>query len=184
MAPKPDLARCAWRKWPIAAALLAGWLGIALTARAAPPEYELKAAFIARFTEFIDWPPAPPDAPFEICVLGASPIEEPLGKLPALMTAKGRPLRVQRIEGPANAANCEILFVPREQSDRLSAVAKGVRGRPVLTVSDGPGETGDDAQVTFYKEGNQLRLTINLRAADQSGLRFSSRLLKIAKVMN
>lgn len=179
-----NLARCAWPKWPVVAALLAGWLGIAFSARAAPPEYELKAAFIARFTEFIDWPPVAQNAPFDICILGSSPIEEPLVKLPALMTAKGRPLRVQHIDSPASAVNCEILFVPRDESSHLPVVTQAVRNRPVLTVGEAPDLTGESALVTFSKEGNQLHLTINLRAAEQSGLHISSRLLKIAKVVN
>jgi hypothetical protein len=177
-------ARFAWHKWPLVAALLAGWLGIAFDARAAPPEYELKAAFIARFTEFIDWPPVAQHTPFDICVLGRSPIEEPLAKLPALMTAKGRPLRVQHINSPSNAVYCEILFVPRDESTHLLAVTEAVRNRPVLTVGEAPDLTGESALVTFYNDGNQLHLIINLRAAEQAGLRFSSRLLKIARVVN
>lgn len=167
-----------------ASVLVAGLLASVASAPilAAPPEYELKAAFIARFTEFIDWPPATGNAPFDICVLGAHPIEEPLAKLPALMKAKTRPLRVRRIETAEAAADCEIVFVPRQEAGRMRDVQRAVEKRPVLTVGDTPGLLAQGVLLNFYNQGERLRFEIHLRAAEESGLRFSSRLLKLATV--
>jgi len=167
-----------------ASVLVAGLLAVVAPTPilAAPPEYELKAAFIARFTEFIDWPPAAGNAPFDICVLGAHPIEEPLAKLPALMKAKNRPLRVRRIDSVDAAPSCEIVFVPRQEAGNMRALQQAVQNRPVLTVGDTPGLLAHGALVNFYNEGERLRFEIRLHAAEEAGLRFSSRLLKLATV--
>lgn len=148
----------------------------------APDEDELKATYIARFTEFIVWPPSADNKPFDICVLGADPIEAPLAKLPALIDVKGRALRVRRIDSTDTATSCEIVFVSGQKAVHMRALQKKLMNLPVLTVGDTPGLIEQGVLVNFYIEGDRLRFKIHLHLAQESGLKFSSRLLKIAKV--
>lgn len=151
-------------------------------AYAASSEYDVKATYIARFTEFVDWPAVADNVSFDICVLGAHPIETPLAKLPALIRVKNRTLQVLRINSIQAATSCAIVFVPSSEASRMRALQKLVQGMPVLTVSDTPGLLAKGSLLNFYYEGDHLRFEIRLRAAEEAGLKFSSRLLKIATI--
>ena len=152
------------------------------SAFAAPSEYDVKATYIARFTEFIDWPTVADNVPFDICVLGAHPIETPLSKLPAIMRVKNRALQVLRIDSIQAATSCAIVFVPSREASRMRALQQLLQGLPVLTVSDTPGFLAKGSLLNFYYEGDHLRFEIHLHAAEEAGLKFSSRLLKIATI--
>jgi hypothetical protein len=60
---------------------------------------------------------------------------------------------------------------------------KAIRALPVLTVSDPKGFSKAAGIVELYVEGGRMRFAINLDAAVHSGLRLSSRLLGLAKII-
>lgn len=49
----------------------------------------------------------------------------------------GRELRVRRINGPDQVAECQVLFIPETEDARVGVVLRWADGLPVLTVSDG-----------------------------------------------
>ena len=59
----------------------------------------------------------------------------------------------------------------------------GIRTLPVLTVSDGKGFAQAGGIIELYVEGGRMRFAINVDATARSGLRLSSRLLGLAKVI-
>ena len=58
-----------------------------------------------------------------------------------------------------------------------------IKTLPVLTVSDGKGFSQAGGIIELYVEGGRMRFAINVDAAERSGLRLSSRLLGLAKVV-
>jgi hypothetical protein len=60
---------------------------------------------------------------------------------------------------------------------------EAIRALPVLTVSDGKDFSQAAGIIELYVEGGRMRFAINLDAADRSGLRLSSRLLGLAKII-
>ena len=71
-------------------------------------------------------------------------------------------------------------------TNRSRYTKNGLRWRdplPVLTVSDGKGFSLAGGIIELYVEGGRMRFAINLDAADRSGLRLSSRLLGLAKIV-
>lgn len=184
-APKSPAARTTNRaqrrlRWNLRAALFL--LAAPALANAEPSEHELKAAYIARFTEFITWPAAAEG--FSICVYGVHPIQAPLEKLPRLMTVNDRPIDVRRIDHPEAAAHCDILFVPAAENAQLPRIRKYTATRPVLTINEIPGLAHAGQLISLYLDGNRLRLEIHLREAEQAGFTISSRLLKLATVVD
>lgn len=165
--------------------LLGGCLGFLVglsSAFATSFEDKLKATYIARFTEFIEWPTSSDNSPFKICILGEHPIEVPLQKLPALITVKGHNLQVQRIDSIQSAMSCAIVFAAKNEASRMGALHQTVQNYPVLTIGDTPGLIAQNVLINFYFEGERLRFEINMQAVRESGLKVSSRLLKIAKI--
>lgn len=175
-------ALCAW----ICAVLCVPWC---TAARADVPDHELKAAVIARLTEFVEWPDvlsgADEDAPsFAICVFGDSPVREPLERLPRLMAVNGRPLAVRPIERARDSTTCDIVFVPAAANAALGAIQAEVHGRPVLLINEIPGAPKHGQIITLYTEHNRLRIAVHLREANDAGLKISARLLKLAEVVD
>jgi len=159
----------------------------ASTAQVRPPsEYELKAAFLFNFAKFVDWPSnsfANPEAPFLMCVLGPDPFGGALdGALRGKVIAE-HPVNVIRVKHVADLAGCQILFVAASESHLLPEILAKLRGHCVLLV----GETDDFASsggaIQFTLEDNRVRFFINPDAVDRAGLKISSKLLALAKIV-
>jgi hypothetical protein len=157
-------------------------------AQANPPgEYELKAAFLFNFAKFIDWPPssfATSQSPFTICVLGRDPFGRVLDdKLQGKMIGD-RPLAIQRLKDKAEARRCQMVFVGSSESSHLAEILESLRGASVLLVGEKNGFAASGGTIEFTLEDNYVRFTINTDAADRAGLKFSAKLLALAKIVH
>jgi hypothetical protein len=145
----------------------------------------LKIEFIERFTRFIDWPPGVLDSQprFVVCIAGNGPIAEYLPRQSAGDKFKGKSPEFRRVHVGDSLNGCHLLFIAPSEATHLPALLTGISRRPILTVADmaGAGERG--VLVNFYREGEHVLFEINLAAADKSGLTFSARLLKLARLV-
>jgi hypothetical protein len=151
-------------------------------------EYKLKAEFIERFTRFIEWPPGSsvrePDIPFDICIAGTNPFGEYLTALARDVKIKNKPVRIVPIKKEQHLEACNVLFITAGEKPHLDEILGKVSETPVLTVGDTPGFAEKGVLINFYRSGNYVRFEINNGAAGRSGLRFSSRLLKLARLVD
>lgn len=175
-----------WRRWVdrlgLALAACLAQLALVAPANATSPEYDLKAAFLARFAEFIDWPQAPEEV-FTLCVYGAHPIQAPLARLPGLVVVKGEPIEVRRVDTVAAATACRILFIPPEALPGFTGDWQRLGAAGVLTVSDSAGAPPPALMINFYHRGGHLRFQVHLNEARAAGLKISARLLKLATIV-
>lgn len=145
-------------------------------------EYDIKAAFLYNFTKFVEWPPTAffdEHSALNLCVLG----EDPFGRsLPEVLgeEAAGRKLVLLRIGKIADPTVCHVLFISRSERRRLPQILAAVRMFPVLTVGDTPGFLDQGGIVNFTLEGSKVRFEISQAAAERTGLRISSKLLRLA----
>ncbi len=150
-------------------------------------EYQVKAAFLVNLLKYVDWPaealPAT-NSPLVIGVQGRDQFGQDLRKAAEGKTINGHPLAIKSI-APAQVspAPCHILFISASEKRRLPAILEKLKSTSVLTV----GETDDFLQlggiINFSRSGRKIRLGINLAAAEQAGLKISSRLLSVAEVV-
>lgn len=161
------LARCA------TAVLAVAWLMHAGPARADEPlEYAVKAAYIAKFPAYVEWPPeafATPTSPVVVCVVGDDPFGPLLDEALAAQQVQGRPMRARRMKSAASESGCHIVF--------LAAGARGEGLRHALVVTDSPGASG---MINFVLRDKRVRFTVDDEAAAQHGLAISSKLLSVA----
>ncbi len=145
------------------------------------PEYKLKAAFLYNFTKLVDWPGSAftnSTAPIVIGVLGKDPFGKELDNLIAGRRVKGRRLQTARFNFIEEITNCQVLFISESERRKLAPLFEALQGRPILTVGDMNGfETR--GMITMVKTNDTIDLRINLRAARQAGLQFSSRLTRL-----
>jgi YfiR/HmsC-like len=166
---------------PLLAVVLLAAPGTA-RAQAAAPEYDVKAAFLYNFTKFVEWPA---DAfhddrsSLRLCVLGEDPFGGSLREI-AKEEVAGRRLSVWRASLMSDPTGCQILFVSQSESKRLPQILAAVRGAPVLTVGDTEGFLEKGGIINFVLQGSKVRFEINQDVAEQSGLKISSKLLRLA----
>ena len=171
--------------------LPAAWLSVlllvAMTHALAqdPPSraYQLKAAFLFNFTQFVDWPQqafAAADQPFVIGVLGSNPFGDYLQQVVSGESWRSHPIVVKTFRTTREAAGSHILFITEGASVGMASFRK----KPILTVSDAHDFAERGGVVEFYTVENKIRLRINRRMARQAGLSISSKLLRLADIRN
>lgn len=154
---------------------------------AAPPgEYQVKAVYLFNFGQFVEWPShayETPRAPFVIGVMGEDPFGKTLDDVVRGESLGSRPLIIKRFRDTDDITACNILFIGRNESARLSKALAAVRGRSVLTVTDIDGAERQGAIIVLYNDKNRIRMRINLAEARASQLVISSKLLRPAEVI-
>lgn len=146
---------------------------------ATPDEYEVKAAFLLNFAQLVDWPSGsePADA-LVIGVVGDSGALQTLRKSLTGAEVEGVSVDVRGIEDLASGTLPHMVFVTRD-ADAAGVVASAGR-RAVLTVGETRGFAREGGMINFVRQGKKLRFEINHAAAQAAGLRISSRLLRLA----
>lgn len=152
-------------------------------AAAQPTEQVVKAAFLPKFARYVSWPRAAapgPGQPYRLCVIGRDPFGRILDQAAANEVVDGRPIVVRRFAAPDRAAGaCHLAFVQGRTPTETSRFLLALRGRPILTVTDG--RAGPQrGMVHFTVAGGRVRFFIDDAAAGQHGLAISSRLLALA----
>lgn len=166
-----------------------------LSALAAPPlaaqteiprEYQIKAAFLFNFAQFVQWPAdsfATADEPFRIGVLGQDPFGDFLEETVSGEKIDGHPLIIEHYTKPGDAQDCRILFISRSESGQFVSVLAGLKGKGILTVGDTDGFLADGGMVRFVTEENKIHFKIDLDAVKSDGLVISSQVLRLAKIV-
>jgi YfiR/HmsC-like len=152
-----------------------------------PPDIEVKTAFLFNFAKFIEWPAssfATPQSPFAICVLGQDPFGSILTDTLQGKVIGNRPLALRRLKDKSEARHCQIVFVSSSEIPHLADIIEAVRGENVLLVGETNGFAASGGTIEFTLEDDRVRFAINTDAADRSGLKFSSKLLALAKLVH
>lgn len=154
-----------------------------------PPskEYQIKAAFLFNFTQFVDWPEAslPEDTtPIVIGILGKDPFGSYLEETVRNEKIKNHPLVVQRFQTVADITTCHILYITvKDKKDDLRKIFNALQSKNILTVGDANNFARQGGMVRFYTEDNRIRIRINLNAVKDTELIISSKLLKLADII-
>jgi hypothetical protein len=185
--PRSSARGAALSRWlPMALCMVvAGWCGFAWAASPAA-EYQVKAAYLFNFGQFVEWPPQSyesPSAPFVIGIVGDDPFGKTLDDVIAGESLGGHPLVVKRFRNSEDISACNILFIGRSEAARLEDTIKELQGRNVLTVTDIAGAERRGAIIVLVNENNRIRMRINVAAAKANNLVISSKLLRPAEVV-
>jgi hypothetical protein len=169
----------------VAGAVLVALAVVCAPVRAADEslEYPVKAAFLAKFGSFVEWPAAAfatPASPLQLCVLGEDPFGAALDRAAGGQQAAGRAIEVKRLKAVRADAGCHILYIAPSEAPRIAQVTEALRGSAVLTVSDVKAPAGASGIINFVVKDERVRFDIDDEAAAQNKLSISSKLLGIA----
>ena len=151
-------------------------------ARAA--EAQIKAAFICKFGNYIEWPgreKGGSDAPFVIAAIASDAVAEELTHAAAGRTVNGRPIVVRKLARGDPVDDVAILFVARTHSAALADTLASIRGRPILTITEADDTSTAGSMVNFVVVDDRVRFDIALQPAERSSLKISGRLLTLAR---
>lgn len=158
--------------------------GLAATPARAQSEDQIKAAFLFNFARYVEWPDSAFEsgsAPVRICMAGDDDFASILTQAVGGKSVGDRAVAVVSDVVLADAGTCHILYVGAGLA--VDGVTSSVAGGHVFTVADREGFAASGGIANFIRADNKVRFEINPRAAKQAGLKISSRLLRLAKVV-
>ena len=181
--------RCTSTIRALACALMAGALLLSGDVRGdhGHDEYDVKAAFIYNFAALVQWPASAfpePGGPISLAILGADDFAPHSEEFLVDRTVDGRRIEVTRISTLEEINTHHMIFVSASEDDRILQILKVARERRVLTIGESNVFTRSGGIINFYREGNKIRFEINRLAAEAVGLKISSRLLRLARLVS
>ena len=148
-------------------------------------EYEIKAAFVYRFTHFTEWPAdafKDGDAPIVVALVGEDPFGGALEHAVADKVVNGRRLEYRHYPNAKALDRCHVLFVSGSERQQLARILADARAFGALTVGDSDEFTRDGGMIRFMREDNKVRFEIHRQPVVKAGLRLSAQLLKLARI--
>lgn len=143
----------------------------------------LKAAFLFNFAKFVEWPLDLSPAELSVCVLDDAAVEDALLQLISGAPVPGRVVTLVKGAGNQSLRGCHVLYVGETDPARVAATLDEVKNTPILTVGDGAQFAREGGMIGLFIDDGRMRFAINPDAAQRAGLRFSSRLLSLAKIV-
>ncbi len=150
-------------------------------------EMGVKGAFLFNFARYIEWPEgtfAAPDSPIVFGILGDSAFFEAFRAGAQNKAAGNRGIEIREVESLPEISDVQILFVGASRKADEGKVLAALDGAPVFTISDSEGFAEDGGIAHFFMREQSIRFTINQRAARESGLKISSKLLRFATLVD
>jgi hypothetical protein len=148
-------------------------------------EYQLKAAFLFNFTQFVEWPAgsfSTPKSPIIIGILGSNPFGSYMNELVTGEEVNGRPLVVQHYKTAEEVKACHVLFINIPKQQKPENIIAGLKGKNILTVGESENFIKEGGIIKFSMIDNKIHFQINPEAAKTAGLIVSSKLLRLAEI--
>lgn len=181
-------ARCAGSpprsRVAIALCGLFAWLVPGLAA--ANSEDQVKAAFLFNFARYVEWPEAAFEdatAAIRLCLLSDAAFQQVLSETVSGRSVGRRPVGVETIASLDAAGGCHLLFLDDSAPAEGVAVASRLGELAVFTISDRGGFAAGGGIANFILVDQKVRFEINPSAARRAGLKISSSLLRLAKIV-
>jgi hypothetical protein len=144
-------------------------------------ESQVKAAFLYRFTNYVQWPPsAAPAANLTIAILGDDAVAAELLKLVQTKKSQGTEVRVQLIASVTDDLSAHVLYVSAGYRGDLRTALQALAQKPVLTVTDAPNALELGAILNFVTADRRVRFEVSVASAQRAGIYVSSELLSVA----
>ena len=145
----------------------------------ATSECELKTAYIYQFTKYVNWPKIKKDKKqLIIGVIANEDMVQALSRLNGRLS-QGMKIVVRSITLPKNLGDIDILYLEKGYLTDDNLIIEAVKNH-VLTISDEEDATHKGVIIGLFRSDSRLRFNINLKIADKSSLKLSSRLLSLA----
>lgn len=158
-------------------------LGASVTYADNSNEYQIKSAFLYNLARMVEWPSEGSGTPLVMCFMG----EDVFGNTTegiANKTIRNRPLIFRKKVTLRDADVCHILYISPSERNNIAGIAKALGNRAILTVGDMSDFTDRGGMVNLIQDNERINIEVNLKRTERAGLKISSRLLTLAKIVN
>jgi hypothetical protein len=148
-------------------------------------ERQIKAAFLLKFLGFVDWPPPAfetNETPLRVGLVGADALADDLVQVARRRQINGRPVQVRKLSTSEPPTGLHALFIGRVATAQMADLLALARRQPLLLViADADDATAQGAAIAFAVADDKVRFDVAPAAAEQAGLKISSRLMAVAR---
>ncbi len=147
-------------------------------------EYQVKAAFLYNFINFVEWPQQSlfENSPtINLCIIGDAPFGDALNDFQN-ETVRGKKLII-KYRSADDLRGCNILFLSESEKHHTAKILRSVGKSDVLTVSDTEESARQGIIISFIVEQKKVRFAVNIDAARRAGLKISAKLLRLARIV-
>ena len=134
----------------------------------------------------MDWPEESfqsPDSPFVIGIIGNDPYGIDLEKTIEGKQIKNRKFIIRHYQSLENLSSCHILFIGADIRAWRSQIFNRIKNKCILTVGDDNHFVKEGGMINFVIQKKRIRFEINREAVKQSRLKMSTKLLKMAVII-
>lgn len=149
----------------------------------APTEDAVKAAYLSKLGNYVQWPAhagPPANGRTVIGIVGADEVANKLARMAAVRDPLKGTLAVRRLRNGDPLDNIHILYLGQGYVSRAGAMIEQAAARSILVVTESSDGLAQGSVVNFRLLDERLRFDISLASADKAGLRLSSQLLMLA----
>lgn len=146
----------------------------------------LKAVFIYNFAKFTRWPDEVWDKSepsVQICYIGFDDLTKALVRLHG-RRLREYPVKIVQKENTSQLDTCHVLYLANTLIWETLHITDLIRSKPILTVSELPGFAEYGGMIELYQNDGRIRFKVNLQITRKAGLDLSSRLLKLATIVD
>jgi hypothetical protein len=172
--------------WRVHLVILLLTVALASSARAQEvhSEFDVKAAYLFRFADYVEWPDPPVAShPFVIAVMGQLGMARALKKLQAGHLIHQQVVQVIELTRVQELETAQVLYVGAGYKDFLRTIIE-TDTPPLLIVTDEDQGLDLGGVVNFVTIDNRVRFEVSLTAAERRHLKVSADLLSVAIRVN
>lgn len=151
-------------------------------------EYEIKAALIGKFCQFVEWPANSEvlntEIPFRIAVLGKHNFGKLLDELYDDKKIKSKHIKIIYANDLKKPPDCDLLFISSSVGSEIDNIINFYNNKPILLIADSKGFAERGVHINLYSQNDMIRFEINDKAVKKSGLQMSHLILKQAKIVS
>jgi YfiR/HmsC-like len=167
----------------VLAALL---FGVRVEAQSPMDESQVKAMFVYNFLKFVEWPvntAVGAREPFVVVIIGEGATADATERFLESKTIGERPVAVRRARWDQSLEGVRAAFVVERDTRRLQRVIDAASAAGVLTIGEGENFATHGGVIGLLVEDRKVRFDVDTTAAQHAGLRVSSKLLALTRVV-
>jgi hypothetical protein len=150
-------------------------------------ESQVKAMFVFNFLKFVEWPAdtsVGAKDPFVVIIIGEGATADATEHFLESKMIGERPLVVRRIRWDQSLAGARAAFVLERDEKKLQRVLDAAASAGVLTIGEGESFTSRGGVIGLLVEDRRVRFDVDTSAAQNAGLRISSKLLALTRAVH
>lgn len=125
-----------------------------------------------------------PDEEFRIGIVGRDPFGRDIDLVLSGKTVQDRPVRILRFATAQEVRHCHLFFVAPDTERYLGLIRGKFPGRGIVFVGDSSSFLASGGTINFLIEDNKVRFEMSRKASEEAGVKVSSQLLKVARLVD